>query len=409
MFGLTKPNTTTTSGGFLTGGSLNSGQTTQGIGMGQTTTNTLNQAGQTNLFTQSQPTQFNQASFGALGSGNQQGGSNTFFKPSGGALPSTGLSTTSMFGQQPQVQSQMQQSGTFSSIGQTAQTGAFNSKPSTNFFQQPNTMNQQTFSVQPQMGSTAPNLIGMQQQMPVINPSLTLPPTNIQKYDKIETLNVELIKTIKEIETSFRKNDMYLEQCESLISELRDNYKTLVSEGVKVIKYCKLINSKKSKIDFITQNLKNEIERNNDQIERCRKNYHILGHIPMKISVPSEYFIDLTNEIEEKISFQMHQISDIESLVNLYYKKESGSFKVNSDLVEENIKCLYECLIELVSEACKLNEYTKSIKNSYVEMMKYSYGWKEIEVENRFRHLMAECDDDQDKINVRESRNFNMY
>ena len=39
-------------------------------------------------------------------------------------------------------------------------------------------------------------------------------------------------------------------------------------------------------------------------------------------------------ELEEKIVSQTQQISDIEALVNLHYRKEHGSFKVNSDLVE---------------------------------------------------------------------------
>jgi hypothetical protein len=43
----------------------------------------------------------------------------------------------------------------------------------------------------------------------------------------------------------------------------------------------------------------------------------------MKFIVPSEYILDLSNEIEEKIKMQIKQISDIESLVILYYLKEN--------------------------------------------------------------------------------------
>jgi SMC interacting uncharacterized protein involved in chromosome segregation len=62
--------------------------------------------------------------------------------------------------------------------------------------------------------------------------------------------------------------------------ELREDYKILVSDCIKVIKYCKLIDSKKSKIEFIIRNLKNEIEKQNFPIEIIRKNYHILEHLP---------------------------------------------------------------------------------------------------------------------------------
>ena len=140
--------------------------------------------------------------------------------------------------------------------------------------------------------------------------------------------------------------------------------------------------------------MKSDVAQHVVLIDKERQNYHILLEQPsMKFQVPSDYFITLIKELEEKIEHQIQQISDSEALVDIHYRKEHGSFKVNSDLVEETIKEIYTCLIGLVTEASKINDYVKSLKQSYVEMMKFTYGWKDFEIENRIKHFLQSTQD----------------
>jgi hypothetical protein len=233
--------------------------------------------------------------------------------------------------------------------------------------------------------------MGMIQQQPRQTGTqvFTLMPTNIVKFEKVETLEDSLKKIIRDIEFKFRQYDLKLEYSDSVIKNLQDNYKLLTSEGLKVVKCCKLVQDKKSKVNFLLQNLKSEIEQQGRILEKETKNYHILvDHPSMKITVPSDYFSLISKELEEKISQQIQQISDLEALVNLHYRKEYGSFQANSDLVEQTIKELYVTLIGLVHESAKIKEYVNLLKMKYFEMLKYNYGWKENEIENRFRHAM---------------------
>jgi hypothetical protein len=220
-------------------------------------------------------------------------------------------------------------------------------------------------------------------------PIFSLLPTNFLKYEKVTSLPEDIKRLVSKIELDLKNNEIYLDYAETLLKGLNENFKIISNEGVKVVKFCKLINSKNSKIKFMLDTLKEDVDNQSEILKKERKHYHIIEHHPtMKITVPSEYFLSLTKEIEEKMMLQIQQISDLESLINLYYRKEYGSFKINSDIVEELIKELYSCLIGLVSEAAKISDYVTTLKHNYFEMMKYQYGWKETEIENRMRNAI---------------------
>lgn len=413
MFNWSKPTTTGGNSGNTTGQTFNfgqGGQTSTTTGVGTSSTGTVG-----GMFGFAKPGGSTMG--GTSGIGGTTGTTGSAGGLGSSSTPSFGAGATGSFFNQPTggQQTSTTGGGLFGSKPTTTTTtglGMFTSASSGGgLFNKPS--GQPTGST---TGMTATSNIGttnfpnLMQQRTQVTPTLTLPPTNYLKYEKVESLNDDIKNIIKQIEATFRKNEIYLEQSEGLIKDLYENYKLLSSDGVKVVKYCKLINSKKSKVDFILKNAKGEIEHQNDQVERTRKNFHILKEHPnMKIMVPSDYFIELMKEIEDKISLQILQISDLEALANLYYRKEYGSFKINSDLVEETIKSIYNCLLNLVSEAAKLNEYVAILKSNYVEMMKVCYGWKEYEVENRMRQMISSLDEEKEKLIQRETKQMNFY
>jgi hypothetical protein len=290
-----------------------------------------------------------------------------------------------------------------SSQPQQSSVGFFGStKPNTSFGGQQNIgyglqnqsssvsgFGQQPLSQQTQQPSH--NLNYINSQLNQNNPQVfSILPSNYLKYEKISSLQDDIKKLIGKIELDLKNNEIYQDYADKMFKGLNENFKIISSEGVKVVKFCKLINSKNSKIKFILETLKNEINQQTELLKRERKNFNILEQHPsFKITIPNEYFLKLTQEIEEKMSLQIQQISDLEALINLYYRKEYGSFKVNSDIVEELIKELYNCLIGLVSEAARINEYVSSLKMNYIELMKINYGWTELEIENRIRAHMS--------------------
>lgn len=345
------------------------------------------------------------------GLGGATSGLGGFNKPLGGT--SLGGATTQQFGggagqsflQQQPTGSTTQQGLGMNMQPQTTSSGLFGGNKSLTFggtTQQSGFGNTSTTSggfggqtgitgiQQPQQAASSMSYINPQINTQAMPPVFTLLPTNYLKYEKISTLQDDIKRLIGKIELDLKNNEIYLDYADNMFKGLNENFKVISGEGVKVVKFCKLINSKNSKIKFILETLKNEIDHQSDLLKKERKNFHILEQHPtFKISIPSEYFFNLTKEIEEKMALQIQQISDLEALINLYYRKEYGSFKVNSDIVEELIRELYTCLISLVSEAARINEYVSALKINYIEMMKYNYGWKEMEIENRIRAHMA--------------------
>lgn len=266
----------------------------------------------------------------------------------------------------------------------------------TNFLQTQNV--NQNFNLNQQQNQN----INQNQQFQNTNPIFTIPANNYTKYEKVESVPF-INELLKQVETSLQNNDINLQISENLITYLYEIFKNVTEEGQKLVKYCKLINSKKSKINFITTNLKNEVAKQSDMLEKEKRNYHILiSHQSMKIASPSDYFVTLTQELEEKINSQIRTISDIEALVNLHYGKEYGNFNASSDLVEETVRNLYLILIDIVAECAKINEYVADLRSNYADFLKTGYGFKDYEIEGRIRQAILSVTSEEEKNGLRE-------
>lgn len=216
---------------------------------------------------------------------------------------------------------------------------------------------------------------------------LTLMPGNQTKYEKVNSLqSKELKELIKQVELNFENNRLYLYNLESSIQTIQDNYKIIQSEAFNIAKFTKVINGKNSKLKFILQNFENEIKLQNEVLNKNRDNCKILEHHPsMKISVPSDYLFNLVNEMEECVKSHMQQISDLEALFTLSYQKEMGALKMNSDVIEQIIVSLYESLIGITNETASLCDAVDKVKQIYNDFLKNNLGWKDYEIENKFR------------------------
>lgn len=216
---------------------------------------------------------------------------------------------------------------------------------------------------------------------------LTLMPGNQTKYEKVNSLqSKELKELIKQVELNFENNRLYLNNLESSINTIQENYKIIQSEAFNIAKYTKVINSKNNKLKFILQNFENEIKLQNEILNKNRDNCKILEHHPsMKILVPSDYLFNLVSEMEDCVKSHMQQISDLEALLTLSYQKEMGALKMNSDVIEQIIVSLYESLIGLTNETARICDAVERVKQIYYDFLKNNLGWKDYEIENKFR------------------------
>lgn len=216
---------------------------------------------------------------------------------------------------------------------------------------------------------------------------LTLMPGNQTKYEKVNSLqSKELKELIKQVEVNFENNKLYMDNLETSIQTIQENYKIIQSEAFNIAKFTKVINSKNSKLKFILQNFENEIKLQNEVLNRNRENCKILEHHPsMKISVPSDYLFNLVSEMEDCVKSHMQQISDLEALLTLSYQKEMGAVKMNSDVIEQIIVSLYESLIGLTNETARICDAVERVKQIYYDFLKTNLGWKDYEIENKFR------------------------
>jgi len=315
---------------------------------------------------------------------------------------------TNLFGPQNTTQPQQQQSqfnlfGPQSTSTQPQQSQSILFGPHSNFNQQPQT----TFgSFGPQNTST--NLFGpqstqqqnqnqpqhhTQNQIP-INPFiysqtkiLSLMPSNQLKYEKINYLkSKDLKEVIKMVEDHFENNRLYLNNFESIFSKIQENFKLLQTESFKIAKFTKLMNSKSSKLKFILDNFNNDIRYQNEILNKNRDNLKIIEHHPsMKITVPSDYLDVMITEIQDFIQSQIDQISDLESLFELNYQKQSGNLHMNSDIIEQIIVSFYENLSGLTEETCRICEKVELIKQKYYIFLQRNLGWKDYEIENKFK------------------------
>lgn len=281
-------------------------------------------------------------------------------------------------------------------FGGAAQTqnvpfGSVSTQPQSSFFSKPQPILQTNTNVFQQTNTQAPS-----GQMMAFSPFpygynqtkiLTLMPGNQTKYEKVNSLqSKELKELIKQVELNFENNRLYLNNLESSIQTIQDNYKIIQSEAFNIAKFTKVINAKNSKLKFFLQNFENEIKLQNEVLNKNRDNCKILEHHPsMKISVPSDYLFNLVNEMEECVKSHIQQISDLEALFTLSYQKEMGTLKTNSDLIEQIIVSLYESLIGLTNETAHLCDAVERVKQIYYDFLRNNLGWKDYEIENKFR------------------------
>lgn len=299
-------------------------------------------------------------------------------------------SNTNLFGPAPA----QNQSSLFSQPAQqqSVSFGAPSAQPQNSLFAKPqqtadtNLMQQTNQAPGGQIISYPPFAYGFNQTK-----ILTLMPGNQTKYEKVNSLqSKELKELIKQVELNFENNRLYLNNLDSSIQTIQDNYKIIQSEAFNIAKFTKVINAKNTKLKFILQNFENEIKLQNEVLIKNRENCKILEHHPsMKISVPSDYLFNLVNEMEDCVKSHMQQISDLEALFTLSYQKEMGYLKMNSDVIEQIIVSLYESLIGITNETANLCEAVEKVKQIYYNFLRNNLGWKDYEIENKFRQSFS--------------------
>ena len=233
----------------------------------------------------------------------------------------------------------------------------------------------------------------MIQSQPIIisqKPLIALQTSNSMRYSKIESFNEEIKKAAQKIQIDLTNNSMHLNYAEKLIKKLEENFNIVKTEGIKVVKYSKVVNTKNTKIKVIIDNLKNEIKHLNDSLEKEKNNYRILeSGSDLNITIPNNFLLTFTQELEDRMISYSTQIEDIQTLINLYYSEENGNFTINSDLVEELIIELYKCIKILLNDEAVLNDYVTSIQRHFIELLR-SYGFNDYQIKGRFDSYLEE-------------------
>lgn len=307
---------------------------------------------------------------------------------------------TSIFNQptNQQQQPQQQQNNLFSNLNTNQQnsTGLFS-----NTGNQQNTNNTSLFGQNQQQSNPNPlNFsFGPQQNQPQLQsqpiitstkPILTLQSSNSLRYSKIENFNDDIKKMAQKIQLDLINNSMHINYAENLIKRLEENFTVVKNEGINVVKFSKVINTKNTKIKLLLNNIKNEMKKLNESLEKEKSNYRILElGSDMNITIPNDFLLYFTQELEERMMSYSSQIEDIQTLINLYYSEENGSFSVNSDMVEELIIELYKCIKILLSDEAILNDYVNSVKSSFSELLK-NYGFSDYQIKARFDSYLDE-------------------
>lgn len=233
----------------------------------------------------------------------------------------------------------------------------------------------------------------MIQSQPIITsqkPLIALQTSNSMRYSKIESFNEEIKKAAQKIQIDLTNNSMHISYAEKLIKKLEENFNIVKTEGIKVVKYSKVVNTKNTKIKVIINNLKNEIKHLDESLEKEKNNYRILeSGSDLNITIPNNFLLTFTQELEDRMISYSSQIEDIQTLINLYYSEENGSFTINSDIVEELIIELYKCIKILLNDEAVLNDYVTSIQRHFIDLLR-SYGFNDYQIKGRFDSYLEE-------------------
>ena len=258
-----------------------------------------------------------------------------------------------------------------------------NNNNTQNLFQQPQ-QNQNLFNANVNSNVNNNNQYPSQPVITSTKPILALQSTNSLRYMKIENMSDDVKKIAQKIQMDLLNNEMHITFAEKLIQKLEDNFNAVKNEGINLVKYGKVVNTKNTKIKYTINNIKSELQKIASSLEKEKNNYRVieLGS-DMNITIPNDFLLYFTNELEERMLSYASQIEDIQTLINLYYSEENGNFTMNSDMVEELIIELYKCIKILLSDEAVLNEYVNSVKNGFIDMLK-SYGFNDYQIKARF-------------------------
>ncbi len=315
-----------------------------------------------------------------FGFGGQQSTSVTSVNPS-----SFGQQVGTMVNQNQNLFGQPTGQLTGQSVNQTGSLFGQGTSSGFNFFKP--TTTQGTGLLQPQTTMTTQQPQQVQQTIPQITtPILLLPQSNSFRYDKVESSSEDAKAIFKDIETSFQQNLIHLENAETMFKDMTTLYTSIfLPLGAETINYTKVTSSKKLSTNYIIETMRSEIEKEYHFSEKSKRNYSRLTTDPSRIVTPSSYFLTLLEQLEEKLQLQIQQAAQIEAIINLHLGKEYGSFKVNSDILEETICAIYQCLMGVTTEAAKINERINYLAMNYINYLKNTYKKSEQEVENYMR------------------------
>lgn len=87
-----------------------------------------------------------------------------------------------------------------------------------------------------------------------------------------------------------------------------------------MLKYCTHLNSKNSNLKRIIDSIKKDISKQSEFLEENKKNITILETHHYKINLPSQFFLNTTDDFIEKINYFKKTIDDYETLFQNLFK-----------------------------------------------------------------------------------------
>ena len=242
------------------------------------------------------------------------------------------------------------------------------------------------------------NLNNMRQQviMTSVKPVLTIPSSNNLRFAKLNTLDDNYKKITQKIQLDLINNSIQIQHAENIIKKLEENFKIVRNEGINAVKFSKVIDSKLSKIKLLLSNLHNEMKKLEFSLDKQKNNFRIIEQQEdINLIIPDDFLLDLIEELEQRMISYSSQIEDIQTLVNLYYSEENGNFNVNSDMIEELIVELYQCIKMLLNDEAAINDYVNTVKDNYIDYLRNN-GFNDYAIKSKFDSYLN--DDNQNFI-----------
>ena len=234
------------------------------------------------------------------------------------------------------------------------------------------------------------NFIQNQVIMTSIKPVLTIQSSNSLRFKKLNTLSEIFKKVIEKIQLDLTNNSIQIQYADNIIKRLEENFQIVRNEGANAVKFSKVVDSKLSKVKILLNNLHNEMKKLEFSLEKQKNNFRIVEQQEdINLTIPDEFLLDLIEELEQRMISYSSQIEDIQTLVNLYYSEENGNFNVNSDMIEELIVELYQCIKMLLNDEAAINDYVNTVKESFIDYLK-NLGLNDYEIKSKFDSYLEE-------------------